>query len=59
MPRQTTSKFVKAKCPDCSNEQVVFNKPAMVVNCLVCGAVLAEPAGGLGKFRAELVGEVQ
>ena len=51
--------FVKVKCVDCGNEQVAFTKPAIKVTCAVCSAVLAEPRGGLGRFKAELVGPVE
>lgn len=44
--------FVKAKCPDCGNDQIVFSRPATPVNCSICGAVLATPTGGRGNFRA-------
>ena len=43
--------FLKVKCPDCSNEQVAFNRPATKVNCLVCGATLATPTGGEAAFK--------
>ncbi|MCX6815993.1 MAG: 30S ribosomal protein S27e [Candidatus Aenigmarchaeota archaeon] len=41
---------MKVKCK-CRNEQVIFNKASMVVKCLVCGAVLAEPTGGLARIN--------
>ncbi len=52
------SKFVKVKCADCENEQVVFNKVATEVNCLVCGTVLAKPTGGLAEIKGEIVAEL-
>jgi len=33
----------------------MFSRPAMVVNCTVCGATLATPTGGQAKLRGELV----
>lgn len=45
------AQFLKVKCGDCSNEQVVFNRPATKVNCLVCGATLASPTGGEAAFK--------
>jgi small subunit ribosomal protein S27e len=41
-------------CPDCENEQVVFEKAARSVACAVCGHTLAKPTGG----KADLEGEV-
>lgn len=49
------AKFLKIKCPDCSNEQVSFNRPASTVKCLACGATLANPCGGEATFKGEIV----
>jgi small subunit ribosomal protein S27e len=43
------------KCPDCENEQTVFEKASTVVNCVVCGRVLAEPTGGKASVKAEVL----
>lgn len=48
------SKFLNVKCPDCSNEQVIFNKVATEVKCQVCGATLARPRGGKADIRGEV-----
>lgn len=48
------AQFVKVKCGDCGNEQVVFNRAATTVGCLVCGATLAQPTGGAAKIRGEV-----
>ena len=46
--------FVRVACPDCGNEQVVFERASTAVNCAVCGSTLATPTGGI----ADLTGEV-
>ena len=51
-----TSKFVKVKCEKCKNEQMVFEKAASQVKCLVCGEVLAEPTGGRARLNVKPVG---
>ncbi|SDM11005.1 small subunit ribosomal protein S27e [Halogranum gelatinilyticum] len=51
--------FYKLKCQDCENEQVVFGKAATVVNCAVCGTVLARPAGSNAAFEGEVVETVE
>jgi small subunit ribosomal protein S27e len=56
--RKVVSKFVKVKCKDCENEQVVFNKVAMEVPCQVCGSILAKPTGGLAELTGEVVAEM-
>lgn len=49
------SKFVKVRCPDCENTQIIFDHPSTVVKCLVCGRTLSEPRGGRGEIKAEIV----
>ncbi|ADJ15797.1 30S ribosomal protein S27e [Halalkalicoccus jeotgali] len=46
--------FYSVECPDCENEQIVFDKASSEVACAVCGHTLARPAGG----KAEIDGEV-
>ncbi|ADG13441.1 Ribosomal protein S27E [Methanocaldococcus infernus ME] len=49
------SKFLKVQCPECNNEQIIFDRPATIVKCLACGKVLAEPRGGKGKIMAKII----
>lgn len=49
------SKFLRVKCPDCGNEQVVFSQVTNVVKCNICSAVLAEPTGGKAAIKGEVV----
>jgi small subunit ribosomal protein S27e len=51
----TTSKFLKVICTKCKNEQIIFNKPANDVHCLVCNARLAESRGGKGKIKVKVL----
>ena len=53
--RESTSKFVKIRCPKCKNEQIMFGKASSKVMCLVCGKVLAEPSGGKSKVKARIL----
>jgi len=50
-----TGKFLKVKCNDCGNEQIVFKNPAMNVACSVCGSTLVKSRGGAGELRGKLV----
>jgi small subunit ribosomal protein S27e len=54
----TRGEFLKLKCDECGNEQVVFSKPAEDVQCVVCDDVLAEARGGKAQLHAELVSTV-
>jgi len=49
------SKFVKVRCKDCENEQVLFNKASTVVSCHICGSKLATPTGGKAKIKGEML----
>ena len=53
--RESTSKFVKMRCPKCKNEQIMFGKASSKVICLVCGKVLAESTGGKSKVKARIL----
>lgn len=53
--RESTSKFIKVRCPKCKNEQIVFGKSSTKVSCLVCGKVLAESTGGKSKVKARIL----
>jgi small subunit ribosomal protein S27e len=55
--RENRSRFVKVKCPDCENEQMVFEKASTLVKCVVCGRDLATPTGGKASLKAEIVTE--
>ncbi|WP_394296180.1 30S ribosomal protein S27e [Methanocaldococcus villosus] len=52
---QPRSRFIKVQCPECNNEQIIFDRPATLVKCVVCGTVLAEPTGGKGKIKAKVL----
>ena len=49
------TKFLKVLCTKCKNEQIIFNKSASRVKCLVCGAELAEPRGGKTKVKTKVI----
>jgi small subunit ribosomal protein S27e len=57
--RENRSRFYRVKCPDCENEQVIFGKASTVVDCIVCGKVLAEPAGGKARITGEILSEIE
>ncbi|MDO8626860.1 MAG: 30S ribosomal protein S27e [Candidatus Diapherotrites archaeon] len=50
---KTKSKFLRAKCNSCGNEQVVFSAPATVVKCLVCEGIFARPSGSKAELNAK------
>lgn len=54
-PKETTSKFIKLRCPKCKNEQIVFGKASTAVACLVCGKEIAAPTGGKTRVKARVL----
>ena len=53
--KKPDSTFIKVRCKDCENEQVLFNKASTVVSCHICGSKLAIPDGGKAKIKAEVL----
>ncbi len=49
------SKFLRVKCDDCSNEQVMFDSATSIVKCHVCGRTLSSPRGGKAKILTKTV----
>ncbi|MGD0953124.1 MAG: 30S ribosomal protein S27e [Methanotrichaceae archaeon] len=49
------AKFIKVKCNDCENVQIIFGNASTVVKCLVCGRTLAEPRGGRAEIKTTIV----
>ncbi len=51
--------FIRVRCADCENEQVLFGKAAGTVSCAVCGSTLATPTGGEAELHGEVVDVVE
>lgn len=52
---QPRSRFLRVKCTDCGNEQVVFGNSASVVKCLACGKTLVRPRGGKARILTKII----
>jgi small subunit ribosomal protein S27e len=50
--------FLKVKCKDCDNEQIVFSRASTEVRCNICGTTLAEPTGGMARIKGDIIGEL-
>ncbi len=46
------SRFIKIRCKKCKNEQIVFEKAASKINCLVCEEAISTPTGGKSNINA-------
>ena len=51
--------FITVQCPDCENEQTVFEKAASEVACAVCGHTIARPTGGKAEIEGEILETVE
>ncbi|MDD1725832.1 MAG: 30S ribosomal protein S27e [Euryarchaeota archaeon] len=49
------SKFLRVRCADCENIQIIFGNASSAVNCIVCGRTLAEPRGGRAEIRTQIL----
>jgi small subunit ribosomal protein S27e len=49
------SRFLRVKCTDCDNEQVIFGSATTVIKCQVCGRTLSKPRGGKAKILTKIV----
>jgi len=49
------SKFLRIKCLECGNEQMVFGYAVNKVECNVCGAELVKPSGGRAIIKGEII----
>jgi small subunit ribosomal protein S27e len=49
------SNFLRVKCIDCGNEQIVFNHAASTVKCIICGKTLVKPKGGKSDIVAQVI----
>jgi small subunit ribosomal protein S27e len=52
---EPTSRFLKVQCLKCKNEQIIFNKAARDVKCLVCDNTLAEVTGGMSIIKSKIL----
>ena len=53
--KKAGSKFIKVRCNDCENEQILFDKATIPVSCHICGSKLAIPAGGKAKIKGKIL----
>jgi len=55
-PRST---FLRVRCTECENEQVLFDSATKEIQCNVCGNTLAKPTGGKVEIHGEIVGVLE
>ncbi|MCE5214635.1 MAG: 30S ribosomal protein S27e [Methanobacterium sp.] len=52
---KTKSNFLKVKCIDCGNQQIIFDHAASNVQCIICGKTLVKPKGGKSEIVAQII----
>lgn len=52
---QPNSRFLRVKCLNCGNIQIVFGCSATDVNCLVCGKILLQATGGKARILTKIL----
>jgi len=54
-----SGRFLHVRCPDCENEQGLFEKASTDVACAVCGTTLARPTGGEAEIEADVLEPIE
>ena len=54
MGEKQRSRFLRVRCSDCGNEQLVYSHVSSVVRCKVCSKTLAVPRGGKAEIKATI-----
>ncbi|MGQ4872521.1 MAG: 30S ribosomal protein S27e [Promethearchaeota archaeon] len=52
---QPKSRFLRVKCLNCGNTQIVFGCAATEVRCLVCEKVLLQSTGGKARILTKIL----
>lgn len=56
MQKKQASKFLRMRCNDCGNEQIVYSHSSTLVKCQVCSKTLVVPRGGKAEVKATILG---
>ncbi len=59
MQEKQRSRFLRVRCNDCGNEQLVYSHVSSVVRCKVCSKTLAVPRGGKAEIKTTILGAVE
>ena len=52
---QPLSRFLRVKCLNCGNQQIIFGCSATDVECLVCGKTLLHSTGGKARILTKIL----
>ncbi len=57
--KEVGNNFLKIKCKDCGNEQIIYSKVSSVVICNICGSTIAKPTGSTLATSGELIEKIK
>ena len=52
---QPKSRFLRVKCLNCGNQQIIFGCSATNVHCLVCNKILLQSTGGKARILTKIL----
>jgi len=52
---KSKSRFLRVKCLNCGNQQIIFGCSATDVECLVCGKLLLQSTGGKARILTKIL----
>lgn len=52
---QPKSRFLRVKCLNCGNQQIIFGCSATDVECVVCGKLLLQSTGGKARILTKIL----
>jgi small subunit ribosomal protein S27e len=52
---QPNSRFLRIKCLNCGNQQIIFGCSATDVECLVCGKTILQSTGGKARILTKIL----
>jgi len=52
---QPNSRFLRVKCLNCGNQQIIFGCAAIDVKCLVCSKTLVQSTGGKARILTKIL----
>ena len=55
MDEKQRPRFLRVRCSDCENEQLVYSPVSSVVRCKVCSKTLAVPRGGKAEIKVTIL----
>jgi small subunit ribosomal protein S27e len=56
---EPSSKFLKVKCKECNEENIVYSHASTKIACNSCGNTISEPTGSKAKINGKISGSAE